>query len=43
MPSDGMTKVLPYDAHLRFLKMLGLTDIEALISKKGLHEASTQN
>ena len=38
MMADGLTKVLPYKAHQRFVRQIGLIDIEERLKERHLQE-----
>jgi hypothetical protein len=38
MMADGLTKVLPYEAHQRFVRQIGLIDIKERLGERRLQE-----
>jgi hypothetical protein len=43
MMADGLTKVLPYDAHQRFIQQVGLVDITEKLKECRLREVTQED
>ena len=43
MMADGLTKVLLYEAHKRFVQQIGLVDIEGRLRERELQEISQED